>query len=131
MRPVEFPLRYSSLAYVETGPRVSASAGIPPSDKYLVSESTPAPTRVTASATFGAESATESVQTALSATAATLAEPVTVMPFALRAANPEPTFVSPPPHAIARMTAETIIVTALRRSMVMIGLSGSWLMVAF
>ena len=52
-----------------------------------------------------------------------LADPVTVMPSVLRDANPEPTFIKPPPSAIEMITAAMIIVIALRRSTVIIGVS--------
>jgi hypothetical protein len=55
--------------------------------------------------------------------AVVFAEPVTVMPSLLRDANPEPTFINPTPSDSERITAEIIMVTALRRSTVIIGLS--------
>ena len=60
---------------------------------------------MTASETVGRVSETFSVHTTLSAVAEVFAEPVTVIPFALRAANPAPTLTSPPPSAIARISA--------------------------
>ena len=87
---------------------MSALAGTPPSVRYLLTAATSLPTLVTASETVGRVSETLSVQTALSAVADVLAEPVTVMPFALRAAKPAPTLTSPPPTAIARMSAIAI-----------------------
>ena len=99
------PLTHCSFAYVETEPKVRASAGIPPSVRYLLTDATSLPTFVTASATVGRVSETLSVQTTLSAVASVFADPVTVIPLALRAANPAPTFTSPPPRATARISA--------------------------
>jgi hypothetical protein len=45
------------------------------------------------------------------------------MPSLLRDAKPDPTFINPPPMASETITAETMMVTALRRSTVIIGLS--------
>ena len=110
MRPVLFPFCHSSLAYVETAPSVSASAGIPPFVRYAETASTSDPTFLTASATSGRERATLSVQTALSAVAVVLADPVTVIPLSVRAANPAPTFTSPPPTASAIISDAAITV---------------------
>jgi hypothetical protein len=55
--------------------------------------------------------------------AVVFAEPVTVIPSLLRDAKPDPTFINPPPIASERITAAIMIVIALRRSTVMIGLS--------
>ena len=99
------PLTHCSFAYVETDPKVSASAGIPPSVRYLLTAATSFPTLVTASETVGRVSETLRVHTTLSAVAEVFADPVTVIPLALRAANPAPTLTSPPPRAIARIRA--------------------------
>jgi len=59
-------------------------------------------------------SETLSVQTTLSAVADVLADPVTVMPFELRAANPAPTWKSPPPSAVAIITATAALAPLLK-----------------
>jgi hypothetical protein len=78
---------------------------------------------LTAVETFCEERLTLSTHTALSAVAVVFADPVTVIPSLLREAKPDPTFINPPPMASDMITAATMIVTALRRSTVMIGLS--------
>ena len=83
---------------------------------------------ITAVATVGDERETLKVHTALSAVAVVFAEPVTVIPSLLREAKPDPTFINPPPSASERITAEIMMVTALRRSTVIIGLSFSCVM---
>ena len=100
-----FPLTYCSLAYVETEPSVSSLSGIPPSVRYFETAATSFPTVVTASETVWRVRETLRVQTALSAVAEVFADPVTVIPFALRSANPAPTLTSPPPRAIAKISA--------------------------
>ena len=84
--------------------------------------STSAPTLRTASATLALVCDALSVHTTLSATASVFAEPVTVMPLLERDAKPAPTFTNPPPTAIAMMTATTISVIALVRSIADCGL---------
>ena len=114
---------YSSFANVATAPRVNPSAAIPPSVKYFDNAATSASTFLTAVATVGDERLTLRTQTALSAVAVVFADPVTVIPSLLREAKPDPTCINPPPIARDMITAATIIVIALRRSTVMIGLS--------
>ena len=96
---------------------------MPPLVKYCESAATSASTLFTAVATVGEDKLTFKTHTALSAVAVVFADPVTVIPSLLREAKPEPTCINPPPIASDMITAATIIVTALRRSTVMIGLS--------
>lgn len=82
----------------------------------------------TAVLTVGEDCETDKVQTALSAVASTLAEPVTVIPSLAREAKPAPTFINPPPSAIERITAAAIRTMPLLRSMDTLLFSRFWLM---